>query len=87
MKLPNWAEKLLIILRINKMAKIRNLEKKYMQLIWEWVSSDEFSNDLLEIEEYIKANYKDLSQKYQIKNKLQKAEHPVMSCLRKESKL
>lgn len=55
------------------MNAIRDLERKYMEEIWEWVSSDEFSKDLLEIEQYIQSNYKDLNERYQIKNKLQKA--------------
>lgn len=60
------------------MTDIRDLEKKYMEKIWAIVSSDEFSDDLKKIESYIKANYRDLNERYQIKNKLQLAAERLM---------
>ena len=60
------------------MIDIRDLEKKYMKKLWSIISSDEFSQDLIEIESYIKENYCDLNERYQIKNKLQLAAERLM---------
>jgi hypothetical protein len=60
------------------MIDVRDLEKKYMDKIWEIVSSNNFSEDLIKIESFIKANYRDLNERYQIKNKLQLAAERLM---------
>ena len=52
---------------------VRNTEKKYTNLIWEWLSSESFLADLRDIEDYIITNYKILDQRWQIKNKLKVA--------------
>ena len=61
------------------MKNIRDLEKKYMDLIWKWVSSKEFEKDLKEIENYIKEHHSDLEIRYQIKNKIQLAAERLIS--------
>lgn len=52
------------------MVNIRDLERKYMEEIWKWASSKEFSKDLINIESFIQKNYVDLKKRYQKKNKL-----------------
>ncbi len=59
--------------------KIRDLEKRYMEEIWQLISSEAFLLDLKKIEEYIKNNYIELDRNYQIKNKLQLAAERLLS--------
>lgn len=46
--------------------------------IWDIISSEEFISDLSEIEIFIKSQYADLNNRYQIKNKLQLAAERLM---------
>ncbi len=58
---------------------IQDLEKKYMEKIWEFVSSDEFHKDLVEIEKYINENYEEINEIYQKKNKFDLAAERVIT--------
>lgn len=50
--------------------RIKDLEKKYMDSIWNVVSSNDFINNLKKIESYIKNNYKYLYDYWDEKNKI-----------------
>ena len=50
---------------------IRDLEKKYMNKIWDILCNPKFISDLKEMENYIQNNYFELDKNYQIKNKIQ----------------
>jgi len=59
--------------------KILDLEKKYMDAIWNFLTSRSFLNDLKNIEAYIQDHYTELDRNYQIKNKLQLAAERLLS--------
>ncbi len=44
-----------------------------MDKLWNIINNEEFLKDLIKIEDYINEHYKELEERYQIKNKLQKA--------------
>lgn len=53
------------------MAKeIKDLEKKYMDKIWNVISSDEFISNLKLVEKYIIKNYQFLHENWDEKNKI-----------------
>lgn len=52
------------------MKNVLDLEKKYFDILWSIFSSDNFKNDLVEIENDIQKNYKNLKNVWNIKNKL-----------------
>jgi len=60
-------------------SKIIDLERKYMDAIWDFLTSEKFLSDLKQIEIYIQSHYTELDKNYQIKNKLQLAAERLLS--------
>jgi len=60
-------------------SKTIDLERKYMDAIWDFLTSENFLSDLKQIEIYIQSHYTELDKNYQIKNKLQLAAERLLS--------